>query len=381
MSGNHGPKVTAALLMSFFLLFAQPARSQQIVYDRYIKVKLPADWTEKRSWELGDDRSIPLYNSSLAAVAFVWGFDIPLYHPSYVKTVAENGRLKQRIEFDLSAWPAEASRYYAMVSSGYRVRATPKVVTVGPSFKPAQVRYLGQVKIGNAQLELAEYFTDEVVSPDFAAKYKLRAEFIGSKVQILFGQAVFGKKHGYTLTACRFASAPDVELLAAEPAKSNIEWIRPLLENIEQVSKTEQANATAAEHQRDMVSHALAMTRAQEHPYELALEQLQAVLAANPDDDNALAVKGEILLEQSNLEAAEKTLRQAVAINPTNDRANFALASTLWRENKRDEALAGLDLVQKISPLYPGIDLVLMEKRAAHPVAAAAQPLKAPADH
>src|SRR5947209_14964413 len=32
-----------------------------ILYDRYIKVKLPPDWVEKRSWELGDDRSLPLY--------------------------------------------------------------------------------------------------------------------------------------------------------------------------------------------------------------------------------------------------------------------------------------------------------------------------------
>src|SRR5437868_15281011 len=98
-----------------------------------------------------------------------------------------------------------------------------------------------------------------------------------------------------------------------------------------------------------MVCHALSMTRAQERLCELALEQLQTVLAANPDDDNALGVKGEILLQQSKLEEAEQTLRQAVAINPTNDRANFALATTLWQENKRDEALAGLDLVHKMS--------------------------------
>src|SRR5437868_1920211 len=44
-----------------------------VLYDRYIKVKLPPDWVEKRSWELGDDRSLPLYNANLEAVAFIWG--------------------------------------------------------------------------------------------------------------------------------------------------------------------------------------------------------------------------------------------------------------------------------------------------------------------
>src|SRR5579872_5628528 len=83
-----------------------PTAANQILYDRYVKVTVPEGWQERRSWELGEDRSLPLYNSSNGAVVFVWGFDRPLYRHGYIESLAAGDRLSRRLEVDLSLWPA-----------------------------------------------------------------------------------------------------------------------------------------------------------------------------------------------------------------------------------------------------------------------------------
>src|SRR5206468_8440032 len=128
--------------------------------------------------------------------------------------------LKRELEMDLSRWPAEASRYYSMVSGGFSVSTNQDVVTVGPSFKPAEIRYLGKLKVRGVELELVEYLSGAAVDEAFASQYKLPSELVGSRAQILFGQAKFSAGHGYTLIACRFTS------------KSDTDWIKPLLAHI-----------------------------------------------------------------------------------------------------------------------------------------------------
>lgn len=335
-----------------------PTGTPQVLYDRYIRVKLPAEWRERRSWELGDDRSLPLYNPSTEAVVFVWGFDRPLYRHGYIESLATGDRLSRRLEMDLSLWPAEASRYYAMVSGGFMMKTSGHTVTVGPTLKPGQVRYLGRSKVGRAELDVVEYISETKVDAAFAAKYKLSPDLVGSQAQILFGQATFGRApHGYTLIACRFNSQPE-----------DTSWARDLLANVEPVGKSEQERAAAAEHMRDALSHAAAVI--EDHRYAPALAQLHGILQQDPQNDNALMLQGQALLYQRKLADAEKSLRQAISINQNNDRAHFLLGAVLWEEKKHDQARAEWNLVQQMSPLYPQIEEVLLQKRMQHPVAA-----------
>jgi tetratricopeptide (TPR) repeat protein len=333
------------------------AVGQQILYDRYIKVQLPSGWVEKRSWELGEDRSLPLYHPRMEAVAFLWGFDRPLYRAGYIKSLATGDRLKRQLEIDLSRWPAESSRFYAMVSGGFAVRSNKYAATVGPSLRPAEVRYRGNMKIAGAEMELIEYLSQPTVDQDFAAKYKLRSELVGSKAQIFFGQATFEGRHGYTLIACRFTAQPDID------------WLKPLMENVGPLPKGELKKGEEAEWTRDAVSHALEVSADQR--YKQALEQLEAALKVSPQDDNALTVKAEILSNTDHLDEAEKLLRQAIQLNAYNDRAHFSLASVLWGLEKKDEAISELEMVQQISPLYPRIDEVLAQKKSQRPVTTA----------
>src|SRR5438874_1967815 len=246
--------------MAFFsatcilVLSSAHATAQQKLLDRYIKVKVPADWQERRSWELGDDRSLPLFQPASQAVAFVWGFDRPLYRQGYIQSLASGNRLSHRLEMDLSQWPAEASRYYAMVSGGFGMRSSAHTVTVGPSLNPGQVRYLGKFKVRMATLEVVEYVSDTTVDQPFATKYKLSSDLVGTRAQILLGQAMFAKQSGgYTLAACRFTTKPEVD------------WIKPLLEGVEALPKAERARGLAVEQLRDPLSHAAAII--QDHRY------------------------------------------------------------------------------------------------------------------
>src|SRR5512146_366762 len=331
--------------------------NQQVLYDRYIRVSAPAEWQEKRSWELGEDRSLPLYNPNTEAVVFVWGFDRPPYRSGYIESLASGDRLSRRLEMDLSLWSAEASRYYAMVSGGFMMRSTLHAVTVGPSLRPGEVHYLGKMKAGRAELDVVEYVSDAKVDEAFATRYKMRSELVGSRAQILFGQATFGHgTQGYTLVACRFTTQPE-----------DTSWVQPLVENVEPVGKAEREQGAAAEHIRDQLSHAAAVI--QDHRYGPALALLQTV-PQGAQNDNALMLIGEALLHLRKLGEAETFLQKAVAVNPNNDRAHFLLGAVLWEEQKHDQAMAEWKLVQRISPLYPEIEEVLLQKSAQHPVAA-----------
>ncbi len=335
----------------------EPVPAERVLYDRYIEVKVPPEWQEKRSWELGEDRSLPLYNRSTEAVIFVWGFDRPPYRHGYIESLASGDRLSRRLEIDLSLWSAEASRYYAMVSGGFMMRTTAHAVTLGPSLKPGEVRYLGRTKLGRAELDVVQYTSTAKVDQAFANKYRMRPELVGSQAQILFGQATFGHgTQGYTVVACRFTTQPQ-----------DTSWVQPLLENVEPLGKTEHEKGAAAEHVRDELSHAAAII--QDGRYGPALALLQTV-PQGAQNDNALMLMGEALLHLGKLGEAETFLRKALVVNQNNDRAHFLLGAVLWEEKKHDQAMAEWRVVQNLSPLYPQIEEVLLHKRGQHPMAA-----------
>lgn len=334
---------------------------QPTMYDRYIAVHVPAGWVERRSWELGQDRSLPLYNPTSQAVAFVWGFDRPAYRQGYIESLASDDRLSRRLEMDLSLWPAEAARYYAMVSGGFTMRSSAHAVTIGPSLKPGTVHYLGKVKAGRAELDAVEYISDAKVDAAFATKYRMSPDLVGRRAQIVFGQATFGHgTQGYTLVACRFIGASE-----------DAQWLNALLENIEPVGKSEREKGATAEQVRDELSHAAAVI--EDHRYAPALAQIQTVLQQDPQNDNAFMLHGEALLYMGKLAEAETALRQAVTINPNNDRAHFLLGAVLWEEKQHQAAMAEWTVVKRLSPLYPQIETVLREKDAQHPASATEQ--------
>jgi hypothetical protein len=320
-----------------------PAHAQQVLYDRYIKITLPGGWSERRVWEMGDDRSLPLYNRQLESVAFLWGFDRPFYPAKYIQSLSSGDRLQHRLEMDLSEWPAEVTRYYAMLTSGPTLRKSKLGISVGPSFRPAKVQYLGTIRAGASRLELLQYQSADEVTPEFAQQYKLAPEFVHTRLQILFGQAMLDKGHGYTFTACRFTKAGD-----------DVEWIQPLLQAVQAVPRREMATAAQEERMRDLVSHAGQVaehTGAYNRPGE-ALTSLEPALRLRPEDDNALTIKGEILLQQGKLQEAETALQAALAKNAENERAQAGLAQVFIDTNRLDQAEAAITAVKRLSPLY-----------------------------
>jgi tetratricopeptide (TPR) repeat protein len=332
------------LLLAATLIAVVPTSAQQPIYDRFIKVTPPIGWSERRAWEMGDDRSLPIYNRQIESVVFVWGFDHPLYPNNYLQFLGSGeDRLARRLEMDLSQWPPEVSRYYAMLASGPTVRTTKLGITVGPSFRPAKVKYLGNIRAGKTKVELVQYESEDEVTPKFAQEYKLAPEFVHTHLQVLFGQVMLDQSHGYTLTACRFAAGDDLQ------------WIQPLLEAIQAVPARERQAATSEERARDLVSHA-AQLAGNMDPYNRpaeALAALEPVLRSRPDDDNALTIKGEVLLREGKLQDAKSALEAALRRNPDNERAHAALARVLIEENRTEQAQAEITTVGRLSPLYP----------------------------
>jgi predicted Zn-dependent protease len=68
-----------------------------------------------------------------------------------------------------------------------------------------------------------------------------------------------------------------------------------------------------------------------------AVRLVEAVLARQPDYPPALALRGELALEQDQPEAAEGWLRQAVARDPSDHQARYNLILCLHRNGKEAE--------------------------------------------
>ena len=331
----------ASLLKSYDL------RAQQVVYDRYVKVTLPSGWIEKRAWEMTTNIGLPLYNRQQEAVVFINGLDNSDIDPALVKGLAEGDGLKYALDILLSGWPGEAIRFYAMVSGGFSVSRRPGAVELGPSLNAARIRYLGKVKVGAAEVELVEWLSEKTVDRNFSEQLRLRSEFIGQKVQILLGQGVFPSTGGgYLLTACRFVAS-----------ENGWDWIKPLAEMLEPVPDSEQSKATTVDRVRALVRSALEST--QDNQYSQALDQLKQALELSPEDENALDMKGAILVRQKKYREAEYSLRKAVAINPDHESAHYNLGMALLNQGKKDEAIRELQTVLRITSLYPGVEQIL----------------------
>jgi hypothetical protein len=317
-------------------------RAQQVVYDHFVKVTLPPGWIEKRAWEETSKQALPFYSARLEGVAFVHGWEKPdpKSAPEEVKGLGEGGTLTEVLGTFLKNWPGEASRFHAVVSGG------PAGFT-----RSGQARYLGRVKVGPAELELAEWLSNDAVDGKFATQFKLRPEFVGSKAQIVFGSLVFNLAGGgYTLAACRFSAS-----------QGEIDWIKPLIEGITPVPESERSQAEKQGRIRDLVREAL--SSAQALKYAEALVPLRQALELAPQDENALDVQGAVLLQQQNLAQAETILRQATAINPHQENARFNLATALLYLGKKAESIKEFEAARQISPLYPQIETILSSLR------------------
>jgi len=326
------------------------AQTPSPVYDRFMKVVPPADWVEKRPWELGDDRSLPFYSQPSEAVALIFGSNRPTYRTGFLEHLGQGDELKHRLEIELHAWPAEASRFYTMVSGGFAISKESNTVTVGPTFRPAQIHYLGKTKVGKAQLELVEYRSQDEINEAQLTQLQLRPEFLHSHAQILFGQAVFPNRRAFTLIACRFTT------------QDGTDWITPLLANTTPLVKSEVAAAEQADDLRDTISDAASYIASRK--FNLAEEKLQSALAIAPEDDNALALKSEIAFQKGNYKDAQLFAGRAAAINPRNDRAHFNLGMALWKLGERRDAIKEWENVQQLSVLYPQITSTLQQRRA-----------------
>lgn len=326
------------------------AQAPAPVYDRFVKVTPPADWVEKRSWELGSDRSLPFYSASSEAVVFVFGFDRPIYRTGFLEHLAKGDELKHRLEMELHNWPAEASRFYAMVSGGFAMSENRYAVTLGPTFRPAQIRYLGKTKVRSTQLELVEYRSEDEIGDALLKQLQLRPEFLRSHAQILFGQAVFPNRRGFTLIACRFS------------AQDDLDWITPLMASITALAKSDIPAADQADDLRDTLSDAAIYVTEKKFPE--AAEKIKSALAIAPEDDNALTLESEIAFQKGDYKNAQLFAGRAAAINPHNDRAHFNLAMALWKSGERDDAVKEWETVQQLSVLYPQINDTLQQRKA-----------------
>lgn len=87
--------------------------------------------------------------------------------------------------------------------------------------------------------------------------------------------------------------------------------------------------------------------------WESAERSVAAALALNPDDANALAANGLLLVQQGRLADGEIVLRRALAIDPNVAGARVWLASTLAEQDRPEEAEAEYATALALDPLDP----------------------------
>lgn len=89
--------------------------------------------------------------------------------------------------------------------------------------------------------------------------------------------------------------------------------------------------------------------------YDLAEIELRKSLALEPDNINALAQLGVVLLERERTTEAEILLRKAIAINDKHFYANYDLGRLLIRTQRYDAALPILTHAATLKPNNPGV--------------------------
>ena len=89
--------------------------------------------------------------------------------------------------------------------------------------------------------------------------------------------------------------------------------------------------------------------------YDLAEIELRKSLALGPDNVNALAQLGVVLLERQRIAEAETVLRKAIAINDKHFYANYDLGRLLNRTQRYEAALPILTHAAMLKPNNPGV--------------------------
>lgn len=89
--------------------------------------------------------------------------------------------------------------------------------------------------------------------------------------------------------------------------------------------------------------------------YATAEAELRKALAFEPDNVNALAQLGFVLLERDRATEAEIILRRAIAINDKHFYANYDLGRLLVRSRRYDQALPLLQHAATLKPNNPGV--------------------------
>jgi tetratricopeptide (TPR) repeat protein len=324
--------------------------AEEVAYDKYVKVTVPAGWTEEHSWELSPGALLRLYNHKLEAVVFIRGLDESELEPRGIEHLANGNDLTELLGF--FGWPGLASRFGAFLSGGYSIQRRGDVTTVGPAEPPARIRYLGRMKAGPGKLEFVEWLSAVPLDDNLTKKLGLPPRFDGARAQILYGETAFGSLGAsYRLVAARFTSSPE-----------DLDWIKPVPAQIRPIPESEKARASKAVQGRELVQSAI--SDAKRGAYYKSLEQLRLALNLNPRDTNALTEKGSILVAQHEAQEAISILNQAIAIEPDHEMAHLNLALALWNLGKREEATKELETVRSMDPLFPPVDVIIQKLKA-----------------
>lgn len=86
--------------------------------------------------------------------------------------------------------------------------------------------------------------------------------------------------------------------------------------------------------------------------YKETMEDINAVLSQNPDEETAILLRGKVEEAHNQQKEAEKDYRQVVEINPFNEQAYLYLGQLFINQKKLSEAIALFDEAIELSPNF-----------------------------
>lgn len=89
--------------------------------------------------------------------------------------------------------------------------------------------------------------------------------------------------------------------------------------------------------------------------YKEALEDVEAILAQDPDEESALLLRGQLAEATQNFDKAEADFRRITEINPFNEQAYLCLGRLYTSQKKLTEAIALLDEAIELNPDNPAL--------------------------
>lgn len=313
------------------------------IYDDLVKIVTPPEWSVKRSWDLSSadtlDRDMPFYRPDLPAVAYIGGETKQTLIPENLNA----NDAPDDLGILMSHWPAEASRFFVALGGFSTSQPKPGMIVFGESYAPGTERYLGQMKLGAAQVKLAEWLTTGALDDQAAKGLRLPSSFKGRKLQCILGQGRFEvAASGYRVVACRFTTS-----------EHGVEWLTALLANVEPLAPSEQEDGRKAARVRMLVTDAA--DRVYLGKFADAAAKLAEALKLSPDDENALTLEAGLLLQSNNVNEAEKLLNNAVAINPNHEYSRYFLGQVLCKKGEKVEASNQFKLLESMTIYHPAL--------------------------